>query len=169
MVILASQTTKDLKLLFFFQGKWCQAQKLFLVRISEFAQNRRTVRNFTEVGAAGWISQLSILLQLRSWFCGLWVQAPHQGLCWQLRAGVCFRFCVSLSASLLPVLCLCFSQKTKNKKQKTKTLIKKKLYWSKKCSCFFSSLNPIHLLLKHLKYLLLSVHQSNQHNINTVG
>ena len=49
-------------------------------------------------GAPGWLSQLSIRLWLRSWSHGLWVQAPRQALCWQLRAW-----------SLLWILCLIFS------------------------------------------------------------
>ena len=46
----------------------------------------------------GWLSQLSLGLQLRSWSHGLWVGAPHWALCWQLRAW-----------SLLQILCLCLS------------------------------------------------------------
>ena len=50
-------------------------------------------------GAPGWLSQLSVWLQLRSWSRSLWVQVPHQAVYWQLRACIaaCFRFCVSLS------------------------------------------------------------------------
>ena len=32
----------------------------------------------------GWLSRLSVCLQLRSSTHGLWVRAPHQALCWQL-------------------------------------------------------------------------------------
>ena len=46
-------------------------------------------------GAPGWLSQLSLRLQLRSWSHSSWVWAPHQALCWQLRAW-----------SLLRILCL---------------------------------------------------------------
>ena len=46
-------------------------------------------------GAPGWLSRLSIPLQLGSWSRGLWVRAPPRALCWQLRAW-----------SLLHVLCL---------------------------------------------------------------
>ena len=46
-------------------------------------------------GAPGWLSQLSVRLQLRSWSHGLWVPAPHRALHWQLRAW-----------SLLWILCL---------------------------------------------------------------
>ena len=35
-------------------------------------------------GAPGWLSRLSVRLQLRSWSHGLWVQALHQALCWLL-------------------------------------------------------------------------------------
>ena len=37
-------------------------------------------------GVSGWLSQLRISLQLKSWSHGLWVQTPRQALCWQLRA-----------------------------------------------------------------------------------
>ena len=45
-----------------------------------------TLKN--SVGAPGWLSQLSIRLQLRSrsWSCALWVQAPSWALCCQLGA-----------------------------------------------------------------------------------
>ena len=43
----------------------------------------------------GWLSQLSIRLQLRSWTHGSWVQGPCRALCWQLRPW-----------SLLQILCL---------------------------------------------------------------
>ena len=33
----------------------------------------------------GWLSWLSVWLQLRSWSLGSWVQAPRWSLCWQLR------------------------------------------------------------------------------------
>ena len=46
-------------------------------------------------GAPGWLSQLSVRLQLRSWSYGSWVRAPPRALCWQLRA-----------CSLLLTLCL---------------------------------------------------------------
>ena len=52
----------------------------------------------------GWLSQLSIRLQVRSWSHSLWVWAPHQALCGQLTAWACFGFCVSLSLSL-PLPC----------------------------------------------------------------
>ena len=32
-------------------------------------------------GVPGWLSQLSIRFQLRSWSHGSWVQAPHRALC----------------------------------------------------------------------------------------
>ena len=37
-------------------------------------------------GAPGWLSQLCIRLQLRSWSHGSWVHAQCQALCWLLRA-----------------------------------------------------------------------------------
>ena len=49
-------------------------------------------------GAPGWLSWLSVQLRLRSWSHSLWVRAPHQALCWQLRTW-----------SLLQILCLLLS------------------------------------------------------------
>ena len=37
-------------------------------------------------GAPGWFSWLSVQLWLRSWSHGLWVEALHRALCWQLKA-----------------------------------------------------------------------------------
>ena len=36
--------------------------------------------------APGWLSWLSVRLQLRSWSCSSWVRAPRRALCWQLWA-----------------------------------------------------------------------------------
>ena len=47
-------------------------------------------------GAPGWINQLSLRLQVRSWFHGSWGRALSQALCWQLGAW-----------SVLRILCLC--------------------------------------------------------------
>ena len=33
-------------------------------------------------GAPGWLSWISVRLELRSWSHGSWVQAPRQALCW---------------------------------------------------------------------------------------
>ena len=49
------------------------------------------------IAAPGCLSQLIIQLWLRSWSHGVWVWAPSGALWWQLRPGVCFEFCVSLS------------------------------------------------------------------------
>ena len=51
-----------------------------------------------EVGAPGWLSWLSVQVQLRSWSCSLWIWAQSQALCWQLRVW-----------RLLWILCLLFS------------------------------------------------------------
>ena len=67
-------------------------------------------------GAPGCLSQLSIRLQLRSWSHGLWVQAPHQALCWQLRVWSCFGFCAWLSLCPSPVHALSLKNKCKKKK-----------------------------------------------------
>ena len=61
----------------------------------ELFLDRHVVHQDRKRGAPGWLHRLSIWLPLRSWSHGLWVRAPHQALCWQLRAW-----------SLLRVLCL---------------------------------------------------------------
>ena len=54
-------------------------------------------------GAPGWLSRLSVRLQLRSWSHGLWVQAPRRALCWQLRAwSPLWILCLPLSLSAPP-------------------------------------------------------------------
>ena len=84
------------------------------------------------LGVPGWLSRLSIWLQLRSWFHSLWVQAPHWALCWQFRAWSLFWIlCVCVSLSLCPppptllILSLSLSKikikKNFNKKIKLKT------------------------------------------------
>ena len=65
-------------------------------------------------GVPGWLSRLSVRLQVRSWSRGLWVQAPHRARCWQLRAWSLFRIlCLPLSLTL-PCscsVCLCLKNK----------------------------------------------------------
>ena len=61
-------------------------------------------------GEPGWLSRLGIWLRLRSWSHGWWVQAPHQALCWQLRARSLFQIlCLPLSLWHFPTrtLSLC--------------------------------------------------------------
>ena len=56
-------------------------------------------------GAPGWLSPLSIWLQLSSWSRGLWVPVLHRVLCWQFRAWSLLRIlCLPLS---LPLSCSC--------------------------------------------------------------
>ena len=56
--------------------------------------------------APGWLSRLSLWLQLRSWSRGLWVWALSLALCWQLRA---WSLLPSLSAPPPRMLCLSLS------------------------------------------------------------
>ena len=60
-------------------------------------------------GCLGWLSQLSVQLQLRSWSRGSWVWALRWALCWQPRT--CFRFCVSLFFCPNPALSLSLKNK----------------------------------------------------------
>ena len=56
-------------------------------------------------GAPGWLSWLSVRLRLRSWSHSLWVRAPRQALCWQVRArSLLWILCLPLS---LPLPCSC--------------------------------------------------------------
>ena len=65
-------------------------------------------------GAPGWLSWLSVQLRLRPGSHSLWVQAPCQALCWQIRAwSLLWILCPSLSATL--PLMFCFSLSVKNK------------------------------------------------------
>ena len=62
-------------------------------------------------GAPGWLSWLSVQLQLGSWSHSSWVWASHWALCWQLRAWSLLQIvCLPL---FLPLpwlsLCLCLS------------------------------------------------------------
>ena len=84
---------------------------------------------------ATWLfRQLSLWLWLRAWSHDLWVQAPYCTLCWQLRAGACFRFwilCLPLSLSQLHSCSLCLKSKETLKK-----IFKKKKIDSTICHIF---------------------------------
>ena len=80
----------------------------------------REVLEVFSVGVPGWLSLLSVWLQLRSWSHGSWVWAPSQALCWQLRAWILLQI-------LSPSLCTspaCTLSLSKNK-QTLKKLKKK--------------------------------------------
>ena len=67
----------------------------------------------TALGAPGWLSQLSVRLQLRSWSHSPWAQAPCRALCWHLRAwSLLHILCLPLS---LPLPCSCSVSKINNK------------------------------------------------------
>ena len=71
-------------------------------------------------GAPGWLSRLSVRLQLRSWSHGWWVRALCQALCWQLRVwNLLWILCLPLPLSLpLPHLCsVCLSLSKINMKK----------------------------------------------------
>ena len=64
-----------------------------------------------------WVAiHLSVQLWLRSWSHGLWLRAPHQVLCWQLRAWRLLRSCGSLSGPPLLTRCLSLSKINKYEK-----------------------------------------------------
>ena len=59
--------------------------------------------NTVYLGAPGWLSELSVQLQLRSWSCGLWVRARVRLCADSSEPGACFGFCVYLSLCPSPV------------------------------------------------------------------
>ena len=72
-------------------------------------------------GAPGWLSRLSVWLQLRSW--SLWVWAPRWALCWELRAWRLLRILsVSLSFSAPALLVTLSLPLSKNKIKQTKRI-----------------------------------------------
>ena len=64
----------------------------------------------TSPGVPGWLSWLSIRLPLRSWSQSLWVRAPCQALCWQLRAW-CLLLILCLPLCSSPAHAVSVSQK----------------------------------------------------------
>ena len=120
------------------------------------------------LGSPWWLSWLSIRLQLRSWSYSLWVQAPRQPLCWQLRAW-----------SLLQILCLPLSlpfpySRSVSVSKKWINLKKKPcLHWPTGIGsydiqefCMFLSLPSVRLRLKD-KYLLNDKRQNNMCHLRT--
>ena len=57
---------------------------IFMMYVDQLYRN-----NYSD-GAPGWLSRLSIWLQLRSWSHSLWVRAPCWALCWQCGAWLGF-------------------------------------------------------------------------------
>ena len=86
------------------------------------------------LGAPGWLSRLSVPLQLRSRCCGLWVRAPRRALCCSSEPEACFGFCVPLSLCSFPTHALSVSLKYKHSKKnlkKNKVLsVQSCHYWS---------------------------------------
>ena len=62
-------------------------------------------------GAPGWLSRLSVRIQLRSGSHGSWVRAPVRLCADGSEPGACFRVCVSLSLPLPCSLSVSLSQK----------------------------------------------------------
>ena len=84
-----------------------------------------TIKQTDNTEAPGWLSWLSVQLQLRSWSHSSWVRAS----CWAVvdssEPGACFGFCVSLSLSSSPIRTLSFSLSKINFKNTKKIKIKK--------------------------------------------
>ena len=72
--------------------------------------------------APGWLSRLSVQLQLKSWSRGLWVQAQHGAHCWQLRPWRLLRtLCLPISLCPSPTCTLSLSLKNKHFKKSLKS------------------------------------------------
>ena len=71
------------------------------------------LKSSKQIEAPGWLSQLRVQLQLRSWPRGSWVPARHQLCADSSEPGACVGFCVPLTLSAPPllVLCLCLQNK----------------------------------------------------------
>ena len=68
-------------------------------------------------GAPGWLSWLSVQLELRSWSCRSQIWAPHLALCWQLGArSLLWILCLPLSLPLPCSCSVCLSLSLKNKR-----------------------------------------------------
>ena len=69
-------------------------------------------------GLLGWLSQLGVWLELRSWASSSWVWNLRQALCWQLRAWSLLQIlCLPLSLSLPQSCSISVSQKLINVKK----------------------------------------------------
>ena len=79
------QYQKQIRDCFYSKGPivyWCRWTPNLIGNYGNDSSNNRN----KATGAPGWLGQLSTRLQIRSWSHGLWVWAPHQALCRQLRA-----------------------------------------------------------------------------------
>ena len=74
---------------------WGSLKRIVCVEIQRKNNfSHSTFENNSPFGVPGWLSRLSILLQLRTRSHCSWVQAPHQALCRQLRAWSLLRRCM---------------------------------------------------------------------------
>ena len=80
---------------------------------------KRIIKRNAQGRAPGWLCQLNVRLQLRSWSYSLWVRTPCQALCWQLRAWSLLQIlCLLLSLCPSPTCALSLSLKNKYKHKK---------------------------------------------------
>ena len=87
---------------------------------SEFLRDSPVLQKGATIGVPGWLSRLSVRLQLRSWYHSSWVRALHRALCSQLRAWsllqiLCLPSSLSLPGSLSHSLSLCLSKINKHR------------------------------------------------------
>ena len=79
-----------------------------------------SLKKYSFMGVPGRLSRLSVRLQLRSWSHGLWIRAPRQALCRQLRAWSLLLILGLPLSLLLPhphFVSLCLSKISKCKKK----------------------------------------------------
>ena len=117
--------------------RWDDSRRIYSIQFGE--QIPDTDRSFIVQrwkGAPGWLSRLSVRLQLRSWSHSLWVRAPRRALCWQLRAWSLEPASDSVSPSLSapPLLAFCLSQSLslKNKIKHLKNIFNISGYYTSK-------------------------------------
>ena len=106
--VMATQTEATLK-------NWSNTSYLFSItnHLSRFY-----------IGAPGWLSQSVIQHRLKSWSHSLWVWAPHQALCWQLKAWSLPQIlCLPLSPPLPHLHSVSLSKISKTLKKILKTYI----------------------------------------------
>ena len=90
----------------------------------------------------GWLSWLSVRLQLRPWTCGPWVWAPFWALCWGCKAwGLLQILSLSLSLPLSHSLCLSVSLSQKINTNINKKFLNTRLVIQLLCDYLFKSLN----------------------------
>ena len=85
----------------------------------------------SKAGVPGWLSWLSVWLQLRSGAHGSWVWALHQDLCWQLRTCILLQILCLLPLPAPLQLPFCLFLIHKQTKKESKAILGKQPYATK--------------------------------------